>query len=72
MINISFKNLIYLYIALYSSRVVMKYSISLITPIKQRLSRGVLRKACSENMQKIYRRTTMTKYDFSKVDLQLY
>ena len=30
-------------------------------------TRGVLRKRCSENMQQIYRRTTMPKCDFSKV-----
>ena len=35
-------------------------------------SRGVLRKKYSENMQQIYRRTLMPKYDFNKVALQLY
>ena len=30
-------------------------------------SRGILRKKCSENMQQIYRRTPMPKYDFNKV-----
>ena len=30
-------------------------------------SRGVLRKRCSENMQKIYRRAPMSKCDFNKV-----
>ena len=30
-------------------------------------SRGVLRKRCSENMQRIYKRTPMPKCDFSKV-----
>ena len=34
--------------------------------------RGVLWKRCSENMQKIYRRTPMSKYDFNKAALQLY
>ena len=34
--------------------------------------RGVLEKRCSENMQQIYRRTPMPKYDFNKVALQLY
>ena len=29
--------------------------------------RGVLRKRCSENMQQIYRRTSMPKCDFNKV-----
>ena len=31
---------------------------------------GVLEKMCSENMQQIYRRTTMPKCDFSKVTKQ--
>ena len=35
-------------------------------------SRGVLRKRCSENMQQIYRRTLIPKWDFNKVALQLY
>ena len=30
-------------------------------------SRGVLRKRCSENMQQIYRRTPMSKYEFNKL-----
>ena len=34
--------------------------------------RGELKKRCSENMQQIYRRTPMSKYDFNKVALQLY
>ena len=33
---------------------------------------GVLRKRCSENMQQIYRRTLIPKYDFTKVVKQLY
>ena len=33
-------------------------------------SRGVLKKRCSENMQQIYRRTPMPKYDFNKVAKQ--
>ena len=46
------------------------------TPLIQRYSekqpsRGVLRKRCSENMQQIYRRTSLPKYDFNKVALQL-
>ena len=28
---------------------------------------SVFRKRCSESMQQIYRRTSMTKYDFNKV-----
>ena len=35
-------------------------------------STGVLRKTCSENMQKIYRRTPMPKCNFNKVAKQLY
>ena len=34
--------------------------------------RGELRKRCSENMQQINRRTSMSKYDFNEVALQLY
>ena len=33
--------------------------------IQKQPSRGVPRKGCSENMQQIYRRTTMPKYDFN-------
>ena len=35
----------------------------------KQLSRGVLKKRCSENMQQIYRRTPMPKCDFNKVAL---
>ena len=35
-------------------------------------SRGVPIKSCSENMQRIYRRTPMPKCDFNKVAKQLY
>ena len=41
------------------------------SPEKQPL-RGVLRKKCSENMQRIYRRPPMPKCDFNKVALQTY
>ena len=34
---------------------------------QKQLSRGALRKSCSENIQQIYRRTPMPKYDFNKV-----
>ena len=34
--------------------------------------RDVLKKRCSENMQQIYRRTTIPKCEFNKVALQLY
>ena len=36
-----------------------------VSPIQKQPSRGVPRKGCSENMQQIYRRTTMPKYDFN-------
>ena len=39
---------------------------------QKQLPRGVPRKRCLENMQQIYRRTPMPKYDYSKVALQLY
>ena len=35
-------------------------------------SKGIPKKRCSENMQQIYRRTPMPKYDLNKVALQLY
>ena len=35
------------------------------------LSRVVLRKRCSENMQQIYRRTPLPKCDFNKIEKQL-
>ena len=34
--------------------------------------RGVLLKRCSENMQQIYRRTPIPKWDYNKIALQLY
>ena len=40
--------------------------------IQKQPSRGVLKKRRSENMQQIYRRTPMPKYDFNKVAKQLY
>ena len=39
---------------------------------QKQLSRGVVSKRCSENMQHIYRRTPMPKCDFNKVAEQLY
>ena len=39
--------------------------------LHKQLSRGGLRKRCSENMQQIYRRTHMPKCDFNKVSLQI-
>ena len=41
-------------------------------PIQKQLRGGVLSKKCSENMQEIYRRTSMLNCDFNKVALQLY
>ena len=38
--------------------------------IRKQLSRGVVRKECSENMQQIYRKTPMPKCHFSEVALQ--
>ena len=38
----------------------------------KQLSRGVLRKRCSENVQQIYRRTPMPKCDFNKAALRFY
>ena len=41
--------------------------------VKQKhLSKSVLRKRCSENIQQIYRRTPMPKCHFNEVSLQLY
>ena len=34
-------------------------------------SRGILMKSCFENMQQIYRRTSMPKCDFSKVAIEM-
>ena len=39
---------------------------------RKQLSRDVLRKRCYENMQQIYRRTSMLKGDFNNVAKQLY
>ena len=44
----------------------------LLNALHKQLSRGVLRKKCSENMQQIYKRTPMPKCDFNKLALQLY
>ena len=40
--------------------------------VQKQLSRGVLRKRCSENMQQIYRKTPMPKCDLNKVSQQLF
>ena len=39
---------------------------------QKQLPRGMLSKSYSENMQQIYRRTSMPKCDFNKVARQLY
>ena len=44
-----------------------KFSNSTVMKVEKQPSSGVLRKRCSENMQQIYRRTSMPKYDFDKV-----
>ena len=45
---------------------------NLVMKFQKQPSRGVPRKRSPENMQKIYRRTTMLKFDFNKVAKQLY
>ena len=40
--------------------------------VQKQPSRGVFKNRCSENMQKIYRRTPMPKCDSNKVAKQLY
>ena len=40
--------------------------------IQKQLSRGVFRKLYSENLQPIYKRTTMPKSDFNKVEKHLW
>ena len=40
--------------------------------VQKQCSRDVLRKRCYENMQQIYRRTSMLKGDFNNVAKQLY
>ena len=44
--------------------------IILLPGIQKQPSGGVLKKKCSENMQRIYRRTAMPKCDFNKVAKQ--
>ena len=41
---------------------------TIFTQWQKQPARGVLRKSCSENMQRIYRRTPMSKCDFNKVE----
>ena len=40
--------------------------------MQKQLSRGVLKKMCSENLQQIYRRTPMQKCDFNEIAFQNY
>ena len=42
-----------------------------VRPIHKQLSRGLLRKRCSENIQQIYRRTPIMKCDYNKVAMRL-
>ena len=56
------------------SRLLQKFSTTSIAKclciqIQKQPSTGVLIKSCSENMQKIYRRTPMPKCNFNKVAL---
>ena len=48
------------------------FMIYLLQKQMKKVGKGVPRKRCSENMQQIYRRTPMPKYDFDKVALQVY
>ena len=45
----------------------LNFRTSFTKPTQKQPSRGFLGKRCSENMQKIYRRTPMLKCDFNKV-----
>ena len=40
---------------------------NVVIEVQKQPPRGVPRKRCSENMQQIYRRTLMPKFDFNKV-----
>ena len=46
--------------------------IACLLEIQKQPSRVALKKRCSENMQQIYRRTSISKCDFNKVAKQLY
>ena len=51
---------------LYTENKMNNYVVYLLASDRQKQpSRGVLRKSCSKNLQQIYRRTTMPKYDFT-------
>ena len=49
----------------------LQYMLNYAETLKSSLSRGILRKRCSENMQQIYR-TRILKCNFNKVAKQLY
>ena len=51
---------------------IIMHSFASLVNLQKQLTRGVLRKRCSENMQLIYRRTPMPKCDFNKVAKKLY
>ena len=53
------------------SRHRVMYCVFCIVPLEA-ATRDVPRRRCSENMQQIYRRTSMPNRDFKKVVLQLY
>ena len=40
--------------------------------VQKQPSRCAIKKRCSGNMQQIYKRATMPKYDFNKIALQIY
>ena len=48
------------------------FTITSALQIQTQLSRGVLRKRCSENIEQICKRTPLMKCDFNKVANQLY
>ena len=54
------------------SRTPATSKVQIFVSIQKQPSRGVLSKRCYENMQQIYRRTSMPKCDFNKVAKQLY
>ena len=57
---------------LWRSKAINYYCKKASSEIQKQLSRVVLKKMCSENMQQIYRRTPMPKCDFNKVALKNY
>ena len=68
--NVEMINMIYLWKKnLHLKRKKVSRAVSI--KIQKQPSRGALRKRCSENMQQIYRRTSMPKCDFNKVTKQI-